>query len=476
MATLDVYGAIGSGYEDAWFSNCHARYRAFKGGRNTKKSTDIGGIEPLIKVLSDPNRNVIMCRQNDVDNADSTYANLVYWINALGLGHLFKCTTSPYKITRKATGQVIVFRGCNNPTSVTSIKPVTGMYTDVYFEEASELKSYEDFRKIDGSIRGQCPEGTFLQITFLFNAWDIGHWLYDLLFKGRLEDDVTALERDGYQFAYFPDFNLGFGKGLALHISTYRINEFRSPDYDEGMSELKRTAYNIYLVEGLGCWGNTMDGVYPNWDDGLIIPQSQAEAGPYSAWTIGVDTGLSDGNGKIAPNGEVGSAMAMTLKAVTADMSALVTVAEYYDTNEGRRVKKTSAEYQTEMISTIRKWMERMRWLNGGVVYVDCADIGFRQMLELEARRQGLFGWRFEKSTKLKVHNRITIEDRLMAFGEFRVSSSCKDLIREIKDAHRGPKGEWRADTNDHAITADEYAWAPLAPMLRRWKDFKLER
>jgi hypothetical protein len=35
----------------------------------------------------------------------------------------------------------------------------------IYIEEAFEIKDYEDFRKIDGSLRGTPPLGVHLQIT-----------------------------------------------------------------------------------------------------------------------------------------------------------------------------------------------------------------------------------------------------------------------------------------------------------------------
>ena len=33
--------------------------------------------------------------------------------------------------------------------------------------------------------------------------------------------------------------------------------------------------------------------------------------------------------------------------------------------------------------------------------------------------------------------------------------------------------GSVREDTDDHAQNAFEYGWAPLRPMIRRWKTFK---
>ena len=59
---------IGEGYTDAWFTNCRVRYRLFCGARSTKKSYNIIGCEPIMKILSDPRRNILIARQNDSDN------------------------------------------------------------------------------------------------------------------------------------------------------------------------------------------------------------------------------------------------------------------------------------------------------------------------------------------------------------------------------------------------------------------------
>ena len=73
---LSMDKLIGKGYTKAWFSNCRVRYRLFCGARSTKKSKVIIGYEPLFKILSDPRRNIVILRQNDSDNRQSTYENM----------------------------------------------------------------------------------------------------------------------------------------------------------------------------------------------------------------------------------------------------------------------------------------------------------------------------------------------------------------------------------------------------------------
>ena len=107
------------------------------------------------------------------------------------------------------------------------------------------------------------------------------------------------------------------------------------------------------------------------------------------------------------------------------------------------------------------------------LVYVDCADIGFRQGLELLAREKGLFNVIFQGSTKIKIQNRVDFIRLIMAFGEFLVSEACPNLIREIKNSRKGEKGEVREDIDDHCLNANEYAWQPIISKVKRWGTFK---
>ena len=74
---ISFYKLTGTGYERGWWTNCKCRYRCFKGGRNTKKSFVMIGLEVLNKILSDTRRNVLLIRQNCNTNRQSTFATLV---------------------------------------------------------------------------------------------------------------------------------------------------------------------------------------------------------------------------------------------------------------------------------------------------------------------------------------------------------------------------------------------------------------
>lgn len=494
---INIYKAIGTGYERGFFTNCPVRYRLFEGARSTKKSKVILGYEPIMKLLSHELRNVVICRKNDCDNRQSTFENIVGCIYDLGLEDKFIWHTNPLEIILKRTKQKIVFRGLNNPTSLNSITFAHGFLTDVYIEEAFEVDNYADFRKLDGSLRGKLPDGLFQQITMCFNAWDGECWQYDEFFKGRLEDNYEVLDRDEvtYMDYYDPNYIGNYGKGLYLHKSTYKINEFRDKEvYDLSAKEMKQKAPEIYKVEFLGMFGVTTGRVYDCWNENLAKPIQELINLDYYDFAIGCDCGLSDGAGKNLtvkkgedPNKKIKAATTMTLCGISGDLGKLICLEEYFHSNNlsdnmsntDNRDNYTEPQQIDACAKQILEWVDKYKSSNNVLmkgqinIYVDSADIGFRQALEIKLREYGIYNCNCLASTKRSIRTRVSFENLLMAYEDLLVSSNCKNLIREFKNARKGEKGEARKPGNDHVNDAFDYACAPFFPMIVRWKSFK---
>ena len=128
MAELSLKDIVVPSFAPVFTQNLPSpcRYEVCWGARNTGKSHNKGGINPILDILSDPDCNIMFVRRNDTDNRQSTFANILQIIDSMGLSHLFRSRTSPYEIERIATGQVIFFRGFNNPTGLTSVKVKKG--------------------------------------------------------------------------------------------------------------------------------------------------------------------------------------------------------------------------------------------------------------------------------------------------------------------------------------------------------------
>lgn len=499
---ISIKRLVPPAFRKGFFLNFKGRYRAFKGARNTGKSHTIIGWEPLIKIISDPRRNVVVVRLNSNSNKDSTYANLCGRIIDLGLEKSFRMRENPTpEITYIPTGQKILFKGMNDPTTLNSLTFAVGFLTDVYIEEAYELESYSDFRKLDGSLRGKLPDGLNLQITLCFNAWSKESWIYDRFFRDVFEDDFAYLNDPNNSFQEYVDENWqgDYGKGLYLNTSTWKANTFRDAEATDPAAEaMAKRSPDIYAVEYLGMWGNSTATCYPEFNDSCVASLKDIrERYFFRSFALGVDTGLSNGEGgkrsvgrNQAVEERVKAAHALTLVGVTDDCESIVVLDEYFHTEIERNGAYNTDEAgqigEPELLKRtadfVEAWIRKYSAVDIGVmsdyrqtinIYVDSADVGFRQMLQKEFDIRGMRNVFCYASSKLSVQTRVDFEKVLMAWGNFVVCDQCRNVIRELRNARRDPKGRARTDNDDHALTSMEYAFTPLLGDVHQWKNFK---
>ena len=475
MTAISVQQLIGDNYGHGWWTTIpNVRYRIFKGARSTKKSYNMIGLEPVLKILSDKRRNCLIIRQYFNTLKISCYASIKYAIyNILHIDPYFKFNETNMEIIYKPTGQQILFKGLNEPEAITSARPNNFPYfTDIYIEEGFEIKKFEDFDIIDGAFRGNNVCDIQPQVTICFNAWSVKHWLYDKFFKGRLEDDISYLETHPYQDALFPDLVILKGRGLYLHISTYRCNEFRNSIKDEEAEHARIHSPDIYKCEYLGCWGNAQGSAYPEWSDTLLI--NSLDDIHITQWCIGLDTGLSSGDGRKPVNGRYRSATTMQLVGLCEDRQHIISVDEYFDSNEGRLVAKTEPEVINEITDTLRQWVA---YYSLGAytlhIFVDCADIGFMDNLVRACKDKRLYNIKVGPATKLPIEARVQFIRQCMAWDEYWVHRRCVNLIREIKNSQKGVNGEARENLDDHCLNANEYGWYSWHNIIKRYTNLK---
>lgn len=157
---------VGGGYGAFWRDR--RRYVCLKGGRGSKKSCTVS-LRWIYLMMKYSLANIVVVRRFYNTHRDSTFAQLKWAINRLGVKHLWKATMNPLELTYLPTGQKILFRGMDDPQSITSITAEVGYLCWWWFEEAFQCSNEEDFNKVDMSIRGALPEGYFKQIVFSFN-------------------------------------------------------------------------------------------------------------------------------------------------------------------------------------------------------------------------------------------------------------------------------------------------------------------
>ena len=232
---------VGGGYNEFW--RFKGRYRVCKGSRASKKSkTTALWYASWLNKRGFEKSNLIVFRKTYRTIKDSCFTDLKWALDRLGVIDEWNITLSPLEMTRKKTGQKILFRGLDDPLKVTSITVETGVLCWAWLEEAYEVMKEEDFDILDESIRGECPEPLFKQWTITFNPWNERHWL-----KSRFFDN--------------PDQD-------TLAITTnYKCNEWLDAADIRVFEDMKKRNPRRYAVAGLGGWGVVEGLIFDNWKE-----------------------------------------------------------------------------------------------------------------------------------------------------------------------------------------------------------------
>lgn len=230
---------VGKGYGAFWRDT--KRYRVLKGGKGSKKSATTA-LNLIYRLMKYPDSNLLVVRAVFNTHRDSTFAQLRWAQEKLGVAHLWQNTVSPMEMTYKPTGQRILFRGFDDVLKLASTTVSKGYLCWVWIEEAFEIGSENDFEKLDLSVpRGNIPPHLFKQTTLTFNPWSENHWLKKRFFD-RLAEDVST------------------------YSTNYLCNEFLD-DTDRAVFErMRETNYRRYAVAGLGEWGVSDGLVYENFE------------------------------------------------------------------------------------------------------------------------------------------------------------------------------------------------------------------
>lgn len=210
------------------------RYIVMKGSAGSGKSVDTAQ-HYILRLMSDPGRNLLCVRKSDVTNRDSTFAELQGAIFRM-FGEQYKkywyINSSDMRLECIANHNQIFFRGVNDEKQREKLKSIAvkrGKLTDVWIEEATEL-TQSDFEIIDDRLRGELPKGQFYQIRLTFNPVSSSHWIKKHFFD-RADPDVFT------------------------HHSTYRDNRFIDDAYYRRMERRKEVDPDGYRIYGLGEWG-----------------------------------------------------------------------------------------------------------------------------------------------------------------------------------------------------------------------------
>ena len=226
----------------------------------------------ILRLMQDKGRNLVAMRKSDITNRDSTFAELtgaIYRMFGDKAEQYWKINSSPLKLTCKANGNQIIFRGMNDDKQREKLKSITfqkGKLTDVWLEEATEF-TQADVEIIDDRLRGELPEGQFYQIRMTFNPVNKSHWIKKVFFD-------------------IPDDN------VLTHHSTYLQNRFIDDAYKRRMERRKQVDPEGYQIYGLGEWGEIGGLILHNWE----VKEVSMNLNDYDDIAIGQDFGFNHAN------------------------------------------------------------------------------------------------------------------------------------------------------------------------------------
>ena len=99
--------------------------------------------------------------------------------------------TSGNVITNRFTGSKIIFSGIKTSSGnqTAKLKSITGL-TFWVLDEAEEMPRFEEFDKIDDSIR---KKGGSNRVMMVFNPTDVEHWIYKYFYQAGERADTTNI-------------------------------------------------------------------------------------------------------------------------------------------------------------------------------------------------------------------------------------------------------------------------------------------
>ncbi len=246
---IKISAIVGQGYEKFW--NCKKRYRVLKGGKGSKKSATTA-LNFIFRLMKEEKSNLLVVRQVMNTHRDSTFAQLKWAQERLGVSEYWSNTVAPMEMVYKPTGQKIIFRGFDDVLKLASTTVPKGYLNYVWIEEAFEIADESDFDKLDLSVpRGVVPAPLYKQTTITFNPWSETHWLKKRFF------DVASPQVETFS-------------------TNYLCNEFLDQTDRLVFERMKQTNRRKYEVAGLGNWGISEGLVYENWSVGeLSIPSEE---------------------------------------------------------------------------------------------------------------------------------------------------------------------------------------------------------
>ncbi|WP_206756806.1 PBSX family phage terminase large subunit, partial [Streptococcus agalactiae] len=169
MKIINIQKNINPHFKSVWLSK--KPNNILRGGRNSFKSSVITLklIYMMIKyIIRGERANIVVIRKVANTLRDSVYNQIQWGLRLFCIIGMFKMTVSPFKITNIKTGSTFYFYGLDDFQKLKSNN--IGDLIAVWYEEAAEFSSYEEFDQTNITfMRQKHPNADFVQFFWSYN-------------------------------------------------------------------------------------------------------------------------------------------------------------------------------------------------------------------------------------------------------------------------------------------------------------------
>lgn len=265
VTQIPLTNVIGPAFYDLHWDVIEGKHTYYDliGGRGSLKSTFAAG-EIVLGMMDDPDANAVVYRKVADTIGDSTFAQICWCIDKLGVSDKWHCVKSPYRCVYLPTGQEIIFKGLDKAQKSKSIKVRRGYIKYLWFEELDEYAGEKELRTIRQSVlRGG---DKFVVFRSMNPPISRTNWANAFIEKDKLRPDVIVSETNYLQAPA----------------------DWLGPQFIEDAEWLKKTNPKLYEHEYLGVPIGTGSNVFENVEAKQL---TDAEIRYFDKIYMGVDWG-----------------------------------------------------------------------------------------------------------------------------------------------------------------------------------------
>ena len=423
------------------YFNSKLSHQVDHGGRAAYKSSK-NALKIAKLMIEHPTIEVVVFRQDYTDHRDSTFRDLLWAFEMLGVNlepskhYPTGNTTSLY--IRLPKGNHIHFKQMKVKDKLKGYRPTkpTNSINIAWFFEITEFKDESYVVSARSSIMRESAGDWFICLYEYNDAPKLSHWTYEFANKMRYREDAYVLKTN---------YN---------DTPEWQQEEFLGKPLMKEINMLKTIDPEMYKSEYLGFPANLGGTVYKQFSMERNVKEATHN---YIDITIGADIGGNDATTYVA-------------KGFKPQYSGMESFDQYYHKNGITGGIKNINEYVQDLLEFARAIYVRHKLPI--TVYIDSANLMFIQLVEemsmtneyrflIIEKSPKMTKFRHIKKDKSILQGRVDMNEIMYGSGYHTIDPKCKQLIKGTLereyDKNGNPADDGSSDVD--SIDASDYGW-----------------